>query len=125
MNHKTGEVTLGHAGPNSISNHQKIEYQFNKSHLDLSKLDFIHLSAGSQDVPIRNLTIQFQPIPDLHPSFDKDFKIDTSALIKTHHSYPYSPSNPVPYNNHSANISSSHRAPRRHQPKKISSTILF
>jgi hypothetical protein len=87
ISHKTGEVILSHAGPNSIYNHEKIEYQFNKSHLDLSRIDFIHVSAGTQDVPIRNLTINFEPVLELHPSFDKEFKIDTSTLLKNHHNY--------------------------------------
>ncbi|UJR17934.1 hypothetical protein I4U23_004833 [Adineta vaga] len=82
IHHTTGQVTLSHAGSNSIYNHEKIEYQFNKSHMDLSKLDFIHLSAGSRDVPVRNLTIHFEPIPELHPSIDMNFKKDTSNLIE-------------------------------------------
>jgi hypothetical protein len=81
LNHKTCEVTLSHAGPNGIYNHEKIHYQFNKSDLDLSRIDYVHVSGGSQDVPIRNLTINHEPVPELHPSFDKDFKIDTSGLL--------------------------------------------
>jgi hypothetical protein len=82
ISHATGQVTLSHAGPNSIYNHEKIECVFNKYDLDLSKLDFIHLSAGSQDVPVRNLMIHFEPIPELHPSVDKDFKKNTSSLLE-------------------------------------------
>ncbi|CAF4227055.1 unnamed protein product, partial [Rotaria sordida] len=97
LNYKTGHVTLSHAGPNSIYNHEKIEYQFNKAELDLSKLDFIHLSAGSQDVPVRNLTINFEPIPELHPLLDTQFKRDTSSLLERYlvassHNNPAAPS---------------------------------
>ena len=77
---KTGEAILSQAGPNSIYNHDKIRYRFNRSDLDLSKLDFIHIAAGTEDVPVRNLIIRHEPMPELHPSFDKNFKIDTSAL---------------------------------------------
>ena len=82
LSHKTGEVTLSHAGPNGIYNHEKINYQFNKSDMNLSRIDYIHVSAGNQDVPIRNLTINHEPVVELHPTFDKDFKIDTSGLLK-------------------------------------------
>ena len=81
ISHAAGQVTLSHVGPNSIYNHEKIECSFNKFDLDLSKLDFIHLSAGSQDVPVRNLTINFEPIPELHPPVDTDFKKDTTSLL--------------------------------------------
>lgn len=84
LSHKTGEVTLSHAGPNSIYNQEKIHYQFNKSDLDLSKIDYVHVSGGNQDVPIRNLTINHERVPELHPLFDKHFKIDTSHLIGDH-----------------------------------------
>jgi uncharacterized protein (TIGR02452 family) len=81
LSHKTDEVTLSHAGPNGIYNQEKIHYHFNKSDLDLSKIDYVHVSGGNQDVPIRNLTINHELVSELHPSFDKDFKIDTSTLL--------------------------------------------
>jgi hypothetical protein len=84
LSHKTGKVTLSHAGPNGIYNQEKIYYQFNKADLDLSRIDYVHVSGGNQDVPIRNLTINHEPVPGLHPSFDKDFKIDTSGLLGKH-----------------------------------------
>ncbi|CAF5223512.1 unnamed protein product, partial [Rotaria magnacalcarata] len=31
ITHKTGEISLSHAGPNGIYNHEKIHYQFKKS----------------------------------------------------------------------------------------------
>ncbi|UJR19439.1 hypothetical protein I4U23_022569 [Adineta vaga] len=83
---KTNEVTFSHAGPNGIYNHEEIHYQFDKSNLDLSRLDYIHVSGGSQDVPIRNLIIRHEKVPELHPTFDKDYKIDTSELLKQHRS---------------------------------------
>ena len=70
INHKSGEVTLSHAGPNSIYNHETIKYRFDKSELDLSRIDFIHVSAGDQDVPICNLTINHERVLKLHPSSD-------------------------------------------------------
>ncbi|CAM4829677.1 unnamed protein product [Rotaria magnacalcarata] len=82
ITHKTGEISLSHAGPNGIYNHEKIHYQFKKSELDLSRLNYVHISAGNQDVPVRNLTINHEPMLELHPNFDKDFKIDTSGLIR-------------------------------------------
>ncbi|CAF5001073.1 unnamed protein product, partial [Rotaria sp. Silwood1] len=85
IEHNTGKIILSHAGPNSIYNHEKIEYQFPKSELDISRIDFIHISAGKHDVPVRNLTINHEPEPELHPSFDKDFKRDTSTLLPNVH----------------------------------------
>ena len=81
ISHKTNEVTLSHAGPNGIYNHEKISFRFDKSDLDLSRIEHVHVSGGKQDVPIRNLTINHEPVSELHPSFDKDFKIDTSTLL--------------------------------------------
>ena len=81
ISHRTGEVTLSHAGPNGIYNHEKISFRFDKSDLDLSRIDYVHVSGGEQDVPIRNLTINHEPVSELHPSFDKDFKIDTSVIL--------------------------------------------
>lgn len=71
---KTGKVTLSHAGPNSIYCLETITCQFSKTSLDLNKVEYIHVSAGSQKVPVQNLTISFEPIPDLHPSYDTNFK---------------------------------------------------
>lgn len=81
LSHRTGEVTLSHAGPNAVYNREEIYYRFAKHELDLSKLDYIHLSAGNLDVPVRNLTINHQQISQLHPSSDKSFKIDTSKFL--------------------------------------------
>lgn len=80
LNHRTGEVILSHAGPNAVYNRQKISYQFKKNELDLTKIDYIHVSAGNQDVPVRNLIIKHEPTSDLHPTFDDQFHIDTSKL---------------------------------------------
>ncbi|CAF1175267.1 unnamed protein product [Adineta steineri] len=71
---KTGQVTLSHAGSNGIYCYETITCNFPKTTLDLNKLIYIHVSAGSQKVPIQNLIISFEQIPDLHPSFDKNFK---------------------------------------------------
>ncbi|CAF3863353.1 unnamed protein product [Adineta steineri] len=70
----TGHVVLSHAGPNGIYNHNPIVCAFNRSELDLTTLDFIHVSAGSRRVPIRNLIVCFDRQPDLHPTFDREFR---------------------------------------------------
>ena len=117
ISHKTGLVTLSHAGSNSIYNHEKIEYRFNKADVDLTKLDFIHLSAGSEDVPIRNLTINFEPIAELHPKVDMTFQIDTSALRKQNLNPYYIDNPPV----------TAHRplAPRQKKPGVPISSEIF
>ena len=71
---KSGQVTLSHAGSNGLYCYEKISCQFSKTTLDLNRLKYIHVSAGSQKVPIRNLVVSFEPITDLHPTFDKNFK---------------------------------------------------
>ncbi|CAF3923209.1 unnamed protein product [Rotaria sp. Silwood1] len=75
----TGQVTLSHAGPNSIYNNETISYRFTKSTLDLNDLKYIRISAGSQQVPIRNLMVCFHPLPDLHPLVDKNFHRTSTA----------------------------------------------
>ena len=84
---KTGQVTLSHAGPNSIYCYETIAYQFSKTTLDLNKLNYIHVSAGAQKVPIRNLVISFEQISDLHPSFDKNFKLDNDPFSRRKNSH--------------------------------------
>jgi uncharacterized protein (TIGR02452 family) len=69
----TGQVTLTHAGPNSIYNYETISYKFPKTNLDLNELNYIQISADSQRVPIRNFIVCFKPLADLHPSFEKNF----------------------------------------------------
>ena len=56
----TGQVILSHAGPNSIYNHERITSKFAKSDLHINQLDYIHVSAGTHIVPIRNLIITFE-----------------------------------------------------------------
>ena len=63
----TGLVTLCHAGPNSIYNHDKLTYQITRRNLDLSILDCVQLSAGKKAVPIRNFIITHESIRQLHP----------------------------------------------------------
>ncbi|CAF4647224.1 unnamed protein product [Rotaria socialis] len=94
---KSKEVILTHAGSNSIYNHQTINYVFEQSELDLSKLDYIYISAGARIVPVRNLVIRHQPIPKYHPSFDKTFKSDNTAVPSTLENIPVvaSHSNPA------------------------------
>ncbi|CAF1101396.1 unnamed protein product [Rotaria sp. Silwood1] len=77
---KAGQVTLSHAGPNSIYCYETITCTFSKTTLDLSKLKYVHVSAGANKVPIRNLIITFEQISDLHPSFDGNFKKGSDAF---------------------------------------------
>jgi uncharacterized protein (TIGR02452 family) len=72
---KTGEVTLAHAGSNAIYNHEIISYKFDKTELDLTKLEYIQVSAGAQTVPIKNLVIRHERTLELHPSVDDAFKV--------------------------------------------------
>jgi uncharacterized protein (TIGR02452 family) len=83
INRKTGEVILTHVGSNSIYNHQMINYTFQRSEFDLTKLDYIHISACNRIVPIRNLVIRHKPIEEYYPSFDKDFKEGSEPLVSS------------------------------------------
>lgn len=74
-------VKLSHVGSNSIYNHEIISYTFNRSDIDLSKLEFIHVSAGTRNVSIRNLFVTFEKQNDLHPQIDlKIEKIPTNDI---------------------------------------------
>ena len=78
MNRKTGEVTLSHAGSNCMYNNEKLSYRFDEKDLDLTQLNYIQVSAGSQTVPIRDLVIRHDQISELHPSVDPAFReLDT------------------------------------------------
>ena len=70
----TGEVTLTHAGANSIYNHQKLSYTFQPSELDLSKLEHIQIAARNEIVSVLNFVIRHEPIAEYYPSVDKNFK---------------------------------------------------
>ncbi|CAF3596921.1 unnamed protein product [Rotaria socialis] len=83
----TGQITLSHAGPNSIYCYETITCKFFKASLDLNKLQYIHVSAGSQKVPVRNLIISFELMSDLHPSFDTNFKRGDDAFPRSKKSY--------------------------------------
>jgi hypothetical protein len=51
----------------------------NRSEVDLSKLEYIHVGAVEHTVCIRNLMVCFEKQGDMHPTFYKDFKVDSSA----------------------------------------------
>jgi len=55
----TGKVILSHSGANLIYNQKTISCTFDKAQLDLNQLNFIHVSAGTHSVPIRNLYVTF------------------------------------------------------------------
>ena len=80
IHRSTGTTTLSHAGPNAVYNHEEMSCVFNKSELDLSKLEYIHVSAGADTVSIRNLMICFEKQPDWHPTFDKNYKRSDSSM---------------------------------------------
>ncbi|CAF3934269.1 unnamed protein product [Rotaria sordida] len=73
INLKTGEVSLVHAGVNGIYNRTSLSYKFSKKELDISTLNYVHVSSGSQNISIRNLIISHEQIPEAHPKFDRNF----------------------------------------------------
>ncbi|UJR15140.1 hypothetical protein I4U23_002105 [Adineta vaga] len=75
----TGQVILTHAGPNAIYSRGQMFCSFNRSQLDLTKLEFVHISAGTHKVPVRELIICFEKQSHLHPTFDKDFTANTPS----------------------------------------------
>ena len=76
-------VSLSHAGASSLYNHEVIVAEFTKSELDLTKLDYVHVSAGNGTVPVKNMVIRHEPIIDLHPSFDANFKRSGASSTST------------------------------------------
>ena len=78
IQHSTRTVTLFHAGPNSFYNQKKISHTFAEFALDLTKLDFIHVSAGTHIVPIRNLIVTFEN--QIDPLEYSDINIDQSLF---------------------------------------------
>ncbi|CAF0934714.1 unnamed protein product [Adineta ricciae] len=76
IHRSTGKVILSHAGPNGIYNHEEISCTFNRSELDLNKMEYIHVSAGSHSEAVRNLIVCFEKQPSMHSTFDKDYERD-------------------------------------------------
>lgn len=95
-----GKVILSHAGPNGIYNHEEISCTFNRSELDLSKMEFIHVSAGVHTVSIRNLIICFEKQSRMHPTFDKNYKKKSSTANENRSSKAHS--NTDKHNHHDA-----------------------
>ncbi|CAF0870978.1 unnamed protein product [Didymodactylos carnosus] len=79
INKQTGNVSLIHAGANCVYNHTSLNYTFDKTELDLSRLEYVQVRAGSQTVAIQNITITDEPIDELHSSFDKQFNASVST----------------------------------------------
>ncbi|CAF0884471.1 unnamed protein product [Adineta ricciae] len=75
----TGFVVLAHAGPNALYSRGIMCCRFSRSDLDLTKLNFIHVSAGNHKVPMKNLVIHFTRQPSMHPTFDKSFGSASTA----------------------------------------------
>ncbi|CAF1487247.1 unnamed protein product [Adineta ricciae] len=80
INRKTGEVSLTHAGVNGIYNHIALNYTFKKDELDVSILNYVHISSGNQNISVRNLLISHEQIPEAHPKFDKKFVNDINNV---------------------------------------------
>jgi hypothetical protein len=93
VHRSTGKVVLSHAGPNGIYNHEEISCTFGRSEFDLSRMEFIHVSAGAHTVPIRNLIICFEKRSSMHPTFDKDYKKNTSSTNENKPSKAHSDTN--------------------------------
>ena len=74
IHRSTGRVTLRHAGANSIYNHEEITYDFKKDAFDLSKLEFVQVTANGQVVTVKDLIVCFNQQPDLHPTIDTQCK---------------------------------------------------
>jgi hypothetical protein len=74
---------LTHVRANSIYNHQMISYTFRPSEFDVSKLDYVQVSAYHRIVPVRNLVIRHERIEEFHPSFDKNFKEGSEPLASS------------------------------------------
>ncbi|CAF3536619.1 unnamed protein product [Rotaria sp. Silwood1] len=109
IHRSTGKVVLSHAGPNGIYNHEEISCTFGRSELDLSRMEFIHVSAGAHTVSIRNLIICFEKQTSMHPTFDKNYKKDTSSANENKSSKAHSDANH--HKRHDAHQSASSSAP--------------
>jgi len=101
IHRSSGKVILRQAGSNAIYNHQEIVCEFTKKELDTAKLDFIHVTADTKNISVRNLIVCFEKQMDLHPTFDKDFKKSNATALTTtsgDHSHDSSSLKPCPDN---------------------------
>ena len=78
IQHSTSTVSLFHVGPNATYNRKQISHSFARSNLDLTKLDFIHVSAGADTLPIRNLFVTFEK--PIYPLVYMDIHIEQSLF---------------------------------------------
>lgn len=65
IEHHDGRVILSRVGSENINKYESIKANFSKNELDLSKLDYVQVSAGSRHVLIQNMIIQHKAIDDL------------------------------------------------------------
>jgi hypothetical protein len=98
IEYSESRVSLSHAGANSLYDHEVIVAEFSRGELDLTKLDFVHVSAGNGTVPVKNMVIRHEPISDLHPSFDAKFKSSGATSTDTTSAAQDSQASPVPSN---------------------------
>ena len=96
IEYSKNRASLSHAGANSLYNHEVIVAEFTKSELDLTKLDYVHVSAGNRTVPVKNMVIRHEPIIDLHPSFDANFKRSGASSTSTASTAKNSQASPGP-----------------------------
>jgi hypothetical protein len=84
IHRSTGKVILHQAGSNAIYNYQEISCEFqNKKELDLTKLEYVNVTADTKNVTVRNLIVCFEKQAELHPTFDKNFKKIAPVLTST------------------------------------------
>jgi hypothetical protein len=71
IHRSTGMVILRQAGSNAIYNHQVISCEFkNKKELDITKLEFVNVTANTKNVSVRNLVVCFEKKADLECTAD-------------------------------------------------------
>ena len=83
IEYSENRVSLSHAGANSLYDHEVIVAKFTQGELDLTKLNYVHVSAGNGTVPVKNMIIRHEPISDFHPSFDTNFKGSGASSTST------------------------------------------
>jgi hypothetical protein len=79
LDRQKGQVSLMNAGVNGIYNHTILKCTFERSDLNLTSLDYIHVSAGRQSVSIRNLVISHELISEAHPTFSKQQSVNDNT----------------------------------------------
>ena len=74
IHRSTGKVVLRQAGSNAIYDREQISCEFKRKELNMKKLEFVHVTADTKNVSVRNLIVCFSKQTELHPTFDSTFK---------------------------------------------------